>query len=70
MNENEFVRFYEANGKIEWDRVFKDTLRAIYGDEVNDFIAVAEPGNFVRSSDDSILLCETVKYRIDPDDAV
>ena len=38
MNENEFIRFYEANGKIEWDRVFKDILRAIYGDEVIPFI--------------------------------
>jgi len=33
MKEKEFVRFYVVNGKIEWDRVFKDTLRVLYGDE-------------------------------------
>jgi len=46
MKEKKFVRFYVVNGKIESDRVFKDTLRVLYGDEVNDFIAIAEPGNF------------------------
>ena len=70
MKEKEFVRFYEANGKIEWDRVFKDTLLMLYGDEVNNFITAAEPANFIRLSDDSILLCEPVKNRIDPDDPV
>jgi len=46
MKEKKFVRFYVVNGKIESDRVFKDTLRVLYGDEVNDFIAIAKPGNF------------------------
>jgi hypothetical protein len=70
MKEKTFVRFYTVNGKIEWERSYKDTLRAIYGDEVNDFISLADPGDFMRLSDDSIVLCESVKNRIDPDEAI
>ena len=33
MKEKKFVSFYVVNGKIESDRVFKDTLRVLYGDE-------------------------------------
>jgi len=70
MKEKEFVRFYVVNGKIESARVLKDTLRVLYGDGINDFIVASEPGNFIRLRDDSILLCELVKNRIDPDDAL
>ena len=38
MKERTFARFYVVNGRIEQDRVYKNTLRAIYGDEVNDYI--------------------------------
>ncbi|MGH7801864.1 MAG: hypothetical protein ACREOW_14780 [Thermodesulfobacteriota bacterium] len=42
----------------------------LYRDEVNNFITAAEPGDFMGLSDDSILLYEIVKNRIDPDDAI
>ena len=70
MKEKTFVRFYIFNGRIEWERSYKDTLRAIYGDEVNDFISLADPGDFMKLSDDSIVLCESVRNRIDPDEAI
>jgi hypothetical protein len=70
MKEKEFIRFYIVNGKIEWDRVFKDTLLVLYGDEVSNFVFTSESGDFMRLSDHSILLCELVKNRIDPDEAI
>jgi hypothetical protein len=70
MKEKEFIRFYIVDGKIDWDRIFKDTLLVLYGDEVNNFVEISEIGDFIRLSDNSILLCEIVKNRIDPDDAV
>jgi hypothetical protein len=70
MKEKEFIRFYIVDDKIDWDRIFKDTLLVLYGDEVNNFVEISEIGDFIRLSDNSILLCEIVKNRIDPDDAV
>jgi hypothetical protein len=42
----------------------KYTLLVLYGNEINNFIKAAETADFIRLSDDSILLFKIVKNRI------